>query len=420
MIRKQAKPEDHRSQNGMAGKEGMKVALSSAEQIRRWRGPAILTNGFRPFFLLGSVWAGIAMIIWIMALSGSASPPSRFDPISWHAHAFVFGYLSAIIAGFLLTAVPNWTGRLPVVGWRLAALAGLWTIGRAAVFASAHLSAAMAAALDLLFPIALGLLIFREIFAGKNWRNLITLSLLAVFTLANLIFHLEAARGLYPAHGMGLRLGLAAILMMIAVIGGRIIPSFTRNWLAQRGATSLPVPPMQRFDRAILLFSAATLLGWVVFPEAFFTGIALLIVAIGHFFRLLRWKGIHTGPEPLVAILHLAYFFLPLGALAVGFAILWPELVEPAAAMHLWLAGATGTMTLAVMTRATLGHTGHELHADLATVMIYAAIIGASLIRFLAGFFPLQILFDISGTLWCLAFFGYAGFFGHKLLSPRR
>ncbi len=393
---------------------------SSAEQIRRWQGPAILANGFRPFFFLGSLWAGIAMVIWIAALSGSYSPPTRFDPISWHAHAFIFGYLEAIIAGFLLTAVPNWTGRLPVVGWRLAWLVGFWLIGRIAVFISQSLPPWGVATLDLAFPIALATLILREIVAGKNWRNLIVLVLLAVFAGANLLFHLEATWGEYPARGAGLRLGLAAVLMMIGVIGGRIVPSFTRNWLAQRKSAVLPVPPMQRFDTLLLLFSVAALFLWVIFPANLLTGIALLFMGGGHLIRLSRWAGVRTIAEPLVAILHVAYLFLPLGALAVGSSVLWPDLMDRASAMHLWTAGVVGTMTLAVMTRATLGHTGKALHANRLTVLIYGSIIGAALVRFLAAFTPDPILFEISGALWCLAFLGYAVVYGPLLLLRRR
>ncbi|MCO6187755.1 NnrS family protein [Rhizobium sp. L1K21] len=395
------------------------MAKSSAEQMRHWNGPAIFTFGFRPFFLFGSIWAGLAMVMWILALTGAYAPPSRFDPISWHAHAFIFGYLGAVIAGFLLTAVPNWTGRLPVVGWRLAALAALWFMGRIAVSFSIYMPAWVAAALDLLFPVALSAVILREIIAGSNWRNLIVLVLLAFFTLANLIFHMEAALGDYPAQGVGLRLSLAAVIMMIGVIGGRIIPSFTRNWLAQRKSTSLPVPPMQRLDKAVLIFSAAALLLWVLFPDIWLTGLALLVMGVGHLVRLARWKGMKTGAEALVAILHLGYLFVPFGALALGAAILGPDLLPVAAAQHLWMAGAIGTMTLAVMTRATLGHTGHTLHAGGQTVLIYAAILGSTLARFIAGFWPGHVLFDVAGMLWCAAFFGFAIVYGPMLLKAR-
>lgn len=251
---------------------------STAQQMRAWRGPAILTFGFRPFFFGAAVWATLSTALWIPMLSGVSILPTAFDPVSWHAHAFLFGYLSAVVAGFVLTAVPNWTGRLPIVGWSLGGLFALWVAGRIAVAVSGLLPSLLVAIVDVAFPVTLGLVIAREIVAGKNWRNLIVLAMLAVFTFGNALFHWEAARGEYAAHGYGLRLGLGAGLMMIGVIGGRIVPSFTRNWLAKRGTGRLPTPPMQRFDKLALVCLMAGLLLWVLVPTHPVTGAALLLV----------------------------------------------------------------------------------------------------------------------------------------------
>ena len=211
------------------------MTASTAERRRAWRGPAILSQGFRPFFLGAAVWAAFSMMLWVPMLTGHVTLPAAFDPVGWHAHEFLYGYLGAVMAGFLFTAVPNWTGRLPVVGWPLGALAVLWLAGRAAVTVGEGLPPLALAAIDLAFPVAVALILLREIVAGRNWRNLIVLGMLAVFVLGNVLFHREAARGGYAAQGHGLRLGLGAGVMMIAVIGGRIVPSFTRNWLVRRG-----------------------------------------------------------------------------------------------------------------------------------------------------------------------------------------
>ena len=389
------------------------MAQSSAEQMRAWQGPALFGFGFRPFFLFGALWAAVAMFLWIMALSGALDLPTRFDPVSWHAHEFLFGYLGAVLAGFLLTAVPNWTGRLPLVGWPLAALFALWGAGRAAVLVSALLPPGIAAVIDLAFPLVLGATILREIVAGRNWRNLMVLGLLAVFTLANAIFHLEAARGEYAAQGMGLRLGLATAIMMIGVIGGRIIPSFTRNWLAREGLDARPTPPMQRFDKAVLLASIAALLLWVFLPFDTITAAALLALGLLHLVRLSRWQGHQTGAEPLVWVLHLSYAFIPLGAVGLGIAGLTGG-GGSAAAQHLWMAGAIGSMTLAVMTRATLGHTGQPLLADRATLAIYLSLFGAVAARLGAELLPM--LTHVSGLLWLFAFGGFALVYGPLLL----
>lgn len=386
------------------------------QRMRQWQGPAILTFGFRPFFLGGALWAFGAMVLWLMTLGAGLTLPTALDPISWHAHEFLFGYVGAVIAGFLLTAVPNWTGRLPITGWPLGGLAGLWLLGRLAILFSAYLPPAAVALVDLAMPATLAAVIAREIIAGKNWRNLIVLAMLATFTLANGLFHWEAAQGDFAAHGYGLRTGLGTALMLIGVIGGRIVPSFTRNWLVKRGEGRLPAPPMQRFDKVALVVLLIALLLWIAAPEARPTGVALALAGVLHLIRLSRWAGERTGAEPLVWVLHAGYAFLPLGALACGAEAFWPGTFGTAA-QHLWMAGAIGLMTLAVMTRATLGHTGQALTAGRGTTLLYGAQILAALARFAAGVWPEQapVLHTLSGLCWLGATGGFALLFGPLL-----
>ena len=394
------------------------MTATTSSQMRAWTGPAILTYGFRPFFFGAAVWAALAMALWVPMLSGHLVLPTAFDPVSWHAHEFLFGYLGAVIAGFLLTAVPNWTGRLPIVGWRLGALALLWRGGRLAVAFSADLPPGLVAGIDLAFPVILGLAILREIVAGKNWRNLLVLMMLAGFATGNALFHWEAAQGTYAAQGYGLRLGLGAAILMIAVIGGRIVPSFTRNWLVKRGAGRLPAPPMQRFDKLALLALLAALLLWVALPLGVPTGAALLAAGALQIWRLARWAGDRTAREPLVLVLHVAYAFLPFGALALGVEAIWPGSLGGTAAQHLWMAGALGLMTLAVMTRATLGHTGQPLTAGPGTVALYVALVASVLLRLAAGLWPASasLLYAASGLAWIAAFGGFAVLYGAALL----
>ncbi|MCF3974662.1 NnrS family protein [Paracoccus salsus] len=391
---------------------------STTEQIRAWTGPAILTHGFRPFFFGAAVWAALAMVLWVPMLSGGLSLPTAFDPVAWHAHEFLYGYLGAVVAGFLLTAVPNWTGRLPIVGWRLGILALLWLAGRVAVAVSTGLPAGLVAIVDLAFPTILALAIGREIVAGRNWRNLIVLAMLVVFLIGNALFHAEAARGAHAAQGHGLRLGLGAGIMMIAVIGGRVVPSFTRNWLVKRNAKTLPVPPMQSFDTAALVVLLVTLVLWVALPLAAMTGAALALSGGLHVLRLIRWAGHRTLAEPLVAVLHAGYAFVPMGAFALAAEILAPGSFGTAGAQHLWMAGAIGLMTLAVMTRATLGHTGQALTAGAGTVTIYAALILSVLARVAAGIRPeiAVSLHMLAGLGWITAFGGFVLVYGALLL----
>lgn len=392
------------------------MAQSSAKRMRSWQGPALFSFGFRPFFFFGAIWAGLAMCLWLAMLAGVVDFPTRFDRISWHAHEFLFGYLGAVIAGFLLTAVPNWSGRLPIVGWWLVGLFALWCAGRIAILYSQWLPLLVAPSLDLAFPVLLGLLILREIIAGKNWSSLIVVALLLAFTFANALFHYNAVSGDYAAYEVGLRFGLATAVMMIVVIGGRIVPSFTRNWLAQQESSAHPAAPMLWFDKIVLLASLPILALWTIRPNEITTGVCLLVFGGLHLLRLARWQGHHTLAEPLVFVLHASYAFVPLGAIALG---LEQVLVNHAAAeaLHLWMVGAIGTTTLAVMTRATLGHTGQKLSAGRATVAIYLFIFGAAFTRFLASAYP--ELSYVSGTFWLLAFSGFAFVYGPFLVNPK-
>lgn len=375
--------------------------------MRAWRGPALLTYGFRPFFFGAGVWAIVSMLLWLGMLNGIVALPTALDPVSWHAHEFLFGYLGAVTAGFLLTAVPNWTGRMPIVGWPLAGLFALWLLGRGVFLVSAGMPPLVVALVDLAFPAVLIATIAREIIQGRNWKNLLVLGMLVVFATGNAVFHWEAAQGDYAAQGLGLRIGLGAGMMMIAVIGGRIVPSFTRNWLVQRGGTVLPAPPMGGFDKVALLILLIALLVWVARPQAAVTGGLMSVAALAHFVRLARWAGHRTGAEALVWSLHAGYQFLPLGALALGIGAVFQTGLGVAAAQHFWMVGAIGLMTLAVMTRATLGHSGQALTAGPGTIALYLLLILSVLARVCAGVIPEQ-----AAWLHMIAGFGWLGAFG--------
>jgi len=392
---------------------------SSARQIRAWTGPQILGYGFRPFFLGASIFAAFAMVAWIGALTGLWTIPSAFGPVEWHAHEFLWGYLSAVTAGFLLTAVPNWTGRLPIVGVPLAVLWSTWVIGRIAVFFSAGWPPVVTAILDLGFLVLLIFMLGREIIAGRNWRNLKVLVLVGVLLLGNAVYHAEMMAGVTAHDSDGLRIGLASAVLMITVIGGRIIPSFTRNWLARRGPGALP-EPFGGDDKIVIIVTAVALLLWVVTPHYVTTAIAMLAAGIGNLWRLSRWAGWRTVAEPLVAILHLAYLFLPLGFLAMAASMLFPEVVPSSAGLHTWTVGAIVLMTLAVMTRASLGHSGMPLAATRAITGIYGLAAAAALSRVGAGLFPqAEGLLHLAAASWVLAFLLFAAVYTPLFVKRR-
>ena len=223
---------------------------TTAEQMRAHRGPAILTGGFRPFFLFGAIWAALAVLLWMPQYEGHFLLPTAMSALDWHVHELLYGYLAAAVAGFLLTAIPNWTGRLPVVGRRLGVLVGLWAAGRVAMLVSGLLGGSVAAAIDAAFLVALTAVTAREVWTGKNWRNLRVVGLVALLAIGNVVFHVETLVSGTAAYGS--RIGIAGAVVLIALIGGRIVPSFTLNWLRPRGPGAMPVP-FARFDGVVMV-----------------------------------------------------------------------------------------------------------------------------------------------------------------------
>lgn len=385
-------------------------------RYRAWTGPAVLSAGFRPFFLIVGLWGAIDIPVWLATVTGYLTIPTAFGPAVWHAHEMLFGFVQAAIAGFLLTAVPNWTGRMPINGWGLATLAGLLVTGRVAVAFSDVIGPGLAAVIDIAFPVALAAALGREIVAGRNWRNLPMLVILGVLAVANVLTHLQAL-GFAPTAELGLRLAIGIILMLIGLVGGRIIPSFTRNWLVKRGEKRLPAPA-GRFDQAVMAVTGVALAAWVVAPDWIGVAPLMALAAIATAARLARWRGQLTGAEPLVWILHLGFAWL-----AVGYALmaLTPVLgLVPTAALHALTGGAMTTMIVAVSTRATRGHTGRALTAKGATTVVYALVTLAALLRVAAGLgAPYIPTLTAAAVAWAAAFVLFVILYAPMLLMPR-
>lgn len=393
---------------------------TSAERIRAYSGPAILSYGFRPLFLLAAIWSATAMILWIAMLTGHLVLPTAFDMVSWHVHELLYGYLPAVVAGFLLTAVPNWTGRLPVTGAPLLILVLAWLAGRVAMVFSDQLGATVAALADLSFLILFSLVIGREVIVGRNWRNLKVLVPVALLLCGNALFHADAAGGGVASSGYGTRLGIASAIFLIMLVGGRVVPSFTRNWLAHKVPGRLPVP-FNRLDLLSVVVAGAVLLLWIASPEEPVTAYLCLAAGGLQVWRLARWAGDRTSAEPLVLILHVGYAFVPLGFLAAGGAALSPATIPVSAALHAWTVGAIGVMTLAVMTRASLGHVGKPLRATRGTILIYLCIVAAAILRIASGLgFAPQPLLHLAAAAWIAAFASFAVIFGPLLVRRRQ
>jgi uncharacterized protein involved in response to NO len=381
------------------------------------QGWPLLANGFRPFFLLGSIYAGLAILVWLPVFYGELTLTSALAPRDWHVHEMLYGYLPAVITGFLFTAIPNWTGRLPLQGTPLLALVIVWMAGRLGVTFSAETGWLVAMLIDASFLLLVAAAAAREILAGRNWRNLNVVVLVLLLLAGNVAFHLEAH--FHGAADTGIRNGIAVVVLLISLIGGRIIPSFTRNWLVRENPGRLPAP-FGRFDIIVVAIGALALVGWIVSSANRFTGAVLAVAGLLHLVRLARWAGDRTWRERLLLILHVGYAFVPLGFLlnaAAAFGI-----VPVGAGIHAWMAGAAGIMTLAVMTRATLGHTGQQLTASATTQAIYAAIIVAALSRICAVIDPThsELLLHLAAFTWAAAFFGFALSFGPLLAGADR
>jgi uncharacterized protein involved in response to NO len=383
---------------------------------RNYQGAALLANSFRPFFLFGAIQAGLAILVWLPVFYGELALVSAFSPRDWHVHEMLYGYLPAAITGFLFTAIPNWTGRLPIRGTPLLVLVLVWIAGRLAVTFSAGATWWVALIVDAAFLALVAGAAAREILAGKNWRNLTVVVLVSLLLAGNIGFHLEAH--LRGAADTSIRAGVAVVVLLISLIGGRIIPSFTRNWLVRENPGRLPVP-FSRFDMIVVATGALALAGWIVDPESAVTGTALALAAVLHLARLSRWAGDRTFSERLLVILHVGYLFVPVGFLLGALSAF--GVVPTSAGVHAWMVGSAGIMTLAVMTRATLGHTGQSLTASWATQTVYLAIIIAAIARIGAVLDPAHdfILLHIAACGWVLAFFGFAIAFGPLLLGSK-
>jgi uncharacterized protein involved in response to NO len=380
---------------------------------------ALLSYGFRPFFLAAALWACLAMVLWSGLLSGWWTFAIGYGVIAWHAHEFLFGYITAVMTGFILTAIPNWTGRFPLQGKPLLALFALWLAGRAAMLATDEIGSGVAAIVDCTYLVVLTAVITREIVAGSNWRNLRVAVLIGLTAVANIVFQAEVV--IYAAPTYGLRLGVATIVGLIMVVGGRITPSFTSNWMTRQGSEKRPAP-LGRFDIGSIGLAALALIAWIAAPDWYGTAALLLLMAIAQGARLSRWAGARTWREPILFVLHLGYAFVPLGALILALSILWPTSMPPSGALHAWTTGAMGIMTLAVMTRATLGHTGHDVVSTPPTIVIYSAILAAALIRISAPLLS-AIYYEsllAAALCWIIAFGAFLAFYGPMLVRARQ
>jgi uncharacterized protein involved in response to NO len=398
----------------------MPVVVIEMPQRRSDGTPVLLAYPFRPFFLLAGVYGALLMAAWVALLTAGLPLPLA-NPVAWHGHEMLFGLVPTAIAGFLLTAMCNWTGARPLRGRGLLALIGVWLLGRVALWSSGWLPAPLVMALDLAFLPALAGYAGWVMWRRGHRKSLHLAGVLGLLALANLASHLGMA-GWWPA---GLRLGevlaLDLIAVLMVVIGGRITPSFTATWLRLNGRDPGAVRTSVPLDRAAALSvlalvpaELATGTPWLV------AGLSLLAAGLNGW-RLLRWRGWHAAGEPLLWVLHLGLAWVVLALVLKGLA---PPLGLPASAwMHALGAGAMGTLILGVMTRVALGHTGRSLVLPRGGIVIYLAVILAGLLRLAValqfGVAGSEAVLAAAGLAWVLAFGLFTVLYWPVLTRPR-
>jgi len=359
-------------------------------------GFALWNMGFRPFYLLAGIFAALSILLWICQYTGHL-PRAYLESPAWHGHEMLFGYAMAVVAGFLLTAVRNWTGRPTPGGGALMALAALWVAGRVLVLTPYPAAAAIA---NVAFPLALAFGIGGAVVQSQNRRNYFFLVLLIALSLAVLAFHLSHLDLLPWPEQASLQVGLDVVLFIMSVIGGRVIPTFTNNGIPGAQATRHPLV------EKCALVGVLVLLGIDLLPvAAWLIAAAALVVASAHAARLYLWQPWRTGHTPLVWVLHVAYGWIVVYLVLRGLSEI--GLVGPLFAIHALTIGAIGGMTLGMMTRTARGHTGRPLVADRYEVVCFVLIALAAAIRvfggmWLPGSYVATVV--VSGIFWSAAF----------------
>jgi uncharacterized protein involved in response to NO len=375
--------------------------------------------GFRPFFLLAIAYALVSIIFWMVMRATGAIPVATLPPQFWHGHEMLFGFIGAAIAGFLLTAVPSWTGARGFAGWPLILLTLLWLAGRLAFCFAEDLPLWAVATAELAFLPALAFMIAVPLLRARN-RNTPLLLVLGALWFADASFMWTMARGDVALASSALYAGIDIVLLLITVIGGRIVPAFTANALKKRGVAA-DVRNRKWVD-AVAIAAMVALIALDAFAPGQQDAIAAVagLAAILHTIRLAGWRGLHTLQEPIVWVLHLAYAWLPAGlalraihaAAGADWAALW---------LHALTIGAASTMIVAVITRASLGHTGRPLVVSKPIAVAYVLIAAAALVRVFGPAIAnaREWTIGIAAVLWTAAFVIILTIYGPILLRPR-
>jgi uncharacterized protein involved in response to NO len=372
---------------------------------------ALWRLGFRPFYLLASSFAALSIALWALQFAGWLGKPYLQGPM-WHAHEMLFGFALAVVVGFLFTAGSNWSGRPTPTGLPLAALAALWVAGRVLVLTPFGWAAAI---VNAAFPLVAAVALAIPFIASRNRRNYFFVALLVLLSFASLGVHL-AQLGVINAPGwIGIQIALDAVLFIMAVMGGRVIPMFTNNGVPGAKATRHPV-----VERLALGSVLAVLAADLVQLRGAAMALLLAAAAVAHLARWWRWQPWTTWRTPLVWVLHAAYFWIVVhfGLRAVAMLGWTPS----TAAMHALTVGAIGGLVIGMMARTARGHTGRPLQADRFEIACFLLVLGAALMRVLLPLLvPAATVHAVlcSAALWSAGFGLYAVRYWPLLTRPR-
>lgn len=384
-------------------------------QLQERREPAnfsLFNLGFRPFFLAGAISAVILVAVWLVIYSQGYQPAYYNYGVYWHAHEMIFGFSIAIIAGFLLTAVKTWTNVQTPYGWSLGALFLIWLIARL-MSLSTTIPGSVIAITDLLFIPLVALGIGWPIARSKNYRNLLFLPLLSGFFIANLLMHLELLGLTENTANLGIQMGLFLVIMVITVIGGRVIPFFT-----EKGVSGVNCKRYPLLEKLIIPSS----LLWIICSLTGYTPLMLIITIILGVMNLIRisgWFNAKIRTVPLVWILQLSYAFITIGFFLYALSLY--GVISQSVALHAFAAGGIGGLTLGMMARVSLGHTGRKLETGPMMISAFMFMLLAALVRVGIDVIPLPhaASLHLSGSLWCLAWILFLIKYTSILIKPR-
>ncbi|HYW02803.1 MAG TPA: NnrS family protein [Gammaproteobacteria bacterium] len=379
--------------------------------------PAVLGLGFRPFYLLAALYAALIVPFFLGWYAGAWPGNTRLDVVAFHAHEMLFGYVAAVASGFLLTAVRNWTGRATPTGWLLAALALLWAAGRVATCIGAMLPAWLAVGLDVAFLPAVAASLWVPLARSRNRRNMALPLILVGLAGADLAIQLNALGVTGLGRSRGILGSLDLLLVLMVIIGGRVIPMFTRDALRRPGVRRVGWTERLALPSVLLLLA----LDVVGAPPAAVAGVALA-AALVHGVRMSRWGGWAARGVPLLWILHAGYAWIVVSLLLRALSVWWPGVVMPVLAIHALTVGAIGSLTMAMMSRSALGHTGRRLEAGTGLTAAFVLVNVAAVVRVFAPMIWPGAYLDVlllSAGFWSAAFLLFLGGFWPVLTRPR-